>query len=267
MRHFASIPFGGKNITNDIKSECQISERLAENIKLEFGACMPDKLLSLSDKILDIRGCSNESTKQLSVKYLSEIITARVEEIMMAVLYEIEQSGFADSLRSGIVVTGGCAQTANLANLIYDISGFKVRIGYPQKTFSCEGCDGLAETSAATAIGLIMASLNDPSINCATANTNEPAAETVVEEVSVVGNEDEPQGSLFKNDEEEKVKPTPKPQQPKKKKKGILKIFKNNIFDGVTATFDNIFDVLDEDKVPAAPATNDEDEEDTEEKA
>ena len=53
----------------------------------------------------------------------------------------------------------------------------------------------------------------------------------------------------------------------KKKKKGILKIFKNNIFDGVTATFDNIFDVLDEDKVPAAPATNDEDEEDTEEKA
>ena len=267
MRHFASIPFGGKNITNDIKSECQISERLAENIKLEFGACMPDKLLSLSDKILDIRGCSNESTKQLSVKYLSEIITARVEEIMMAVLYEIEQSGFADSLRSGIVVTGGCAQTANLANLIYDISGFKVRIGYPQKTFSYEGCDGLAETSAATAIGLIMASLNDPSINCATANTNEPAAETVVEEVSVVGNEDEPQGSLFKKDEEETVKPTPKPQQPKKKKKGILKIFKNNIFDGVTATFDNIFDVLDEDKVPAAPATNDEDEEDTEEKA
>ena len=267
MRHFASIPFGGKNITNDIKSECQISERLAENIKLEFGACMPDKLLSLSDKILDIRGCSNESTKQLSVKYLSEIITARVEEIMMAVLYEIEQSGFADSLRSGIVVTGGCAQTANLANLIYDISGFKVRIGYPQKTFSCEGCDGLAETSAATAIGLIMASLNDPSINCATANTNSPAAGTIVEEVSVVGNEDEPQGSLFRNDEEEKkpeAKVTEKPQPTVKKKKKVkLTIFGKTILD----TFENLFDALEDEKAPATPATNDDDEEDTEEKA
>ena len=124
MRHYASIPFGGRNITHDIKTECQISEHLAENIKLEYGACMPDKLLSLSDKILNIRGDGAEPDKQLSVKYLSEIITARVEEIMMAILYEIEQSGFADMLRSGIVVTGGCAQTANLGNLIYDISGY-----------------------------------------------------------------------------------------------------------------------------------------------
>jgi cell division protein FtsA len=54
MRHYASIPFGGRNITQDIKTECQISERLAENIKLAFGACMPDKLQSLSDKIIHV---------------------------------------------------------------------------------------------------------------------------------------------------------------------------------------------------------------------
>ena len=36
MRHYASIPFGGRNITHDIKTECQISEHLAENIKLEY---------------------------------------------------------------------------------------------------------------------------------------------------------------------------------------------------------------------------------------
>ena len=47
MRHYASIPFGGKNITNDIKTEGQISSRLAENIKLAFGACMPEKLQNL----------------------------------------------------------------------------------------------------------------------------------------------------------------------------------------------------------------------------
>ena len=102
MRHYASIPFGGKNITDDIKSECQISEKLAENIKKAFGACMPDKLQNLSEKVIHIKSNSNEPNKQLPVKYLSEIITARVEEIMLAMIYEIQESGFADMLRSGI---------------------------------------------------------------------------------------------------------------------------------------------------------------------
>ena len=167
MRHYASIPFGGKNISDDIKTECQISDILAENIKLGYGACMPEKLQNLSEKIIHIRSNSADPDKQLPVKYLSEIITARVEEIIMAILYEIEQSGFADMIRSGIVVTGGVAQTANLGNYIYDISGYKVRTGYPKGLFSCQGCDGITDTSATTSVGLILAALEDKGINCA----------------------------------------------------------------------------------------------------
>lgn len=169
MRHYASIPFGGKNITGDIQTESEgsIGRELAENIKLAFGACMPEKLQNLSEKIIHIRSCSGEADKKLPVKYLSEIITARVEEIMMAILYEIQQSGFADRLMSGIVVTGGCAQTANLGNFIYDLSGYRVRTGYPRHMFSYQGCDGITDTSAATSLGLIMAARNDGSLNCA----------------------------------------------------------------------------------------------------
>ena len=167
MRHYASIPFGGKNITDDIKSECQISERLAENIKLAYGACMPEKLQSLSEKVLHIRSNNTEPDKQITVKYLSEIITARIEEIIMAMLYEINESGFADMLRSGIVITGGAAQTANLANFIYDLSGYRVRTGYPKQQFSNGGCDGLKDTTAATSIGLIMAAKDELGVNCA----------------------------------------------------------------------------------------------------
>ena len=166
MRHYASIPFGGKNITEDIKTESQISERLAENIKLGFGACMPEKLLSMGEKVLHIRSNSTEPDMKLPVKYLSEIITARVEEIMMAILYEIYQSGFADSLRSGIVITGGCAQMANLGNFIYDISGFRVRTGYARNHFSYSGCEELSETTATTSLGLLLAAKDDMG-NCA----------------------------------------------------------------------------------------------------
>ena len=167
MRHYASIPFGGKNITDDIKSECQISERLAENIKLAFGACMPDKLQSLSEKVIHIKSNNGEADKKFPVKYLSEIINARVEQILMAIFYEIHESGFANKLMSGIVVTGGSAQIANLGNLISTISGYRVRTGYPRHTFSFQGCEGAVDTSAATSIGLIMAAKNDHTLNCA----------------------------------------------------------------------------------------------------
>ena len=169
MRYYACIPFGGKNITGDIQieSEGSIGRDLAENIKIAFGACMPEKLQNLSEKIIHIKSENGEADKKLPVKYLSEIITARIEEILMAIFYEIQQSGFADRLMSGIVVTGGCAQTANLGNLIYDISGYRVRTGYPRHMFSFQGCEGITDTSAATSIGLVMAAKEDANINCA----------------------------------------------------------------------------------------------------
>ena len=226
LRHYASIPFGGKNITNDIKTECQISERLAENIKLAYGACMPEKLQNLSEKVLHIISSNAEPDKQVTVKYLSEIITARVEEIIMAMLYEIEQSGFADLLRSGIVVTGGCAQTANLGNFIYELSGYRVRTGYPQGRISAIGCDGIKETTAATSIGLILAAKEDV-LNCEIIEEEkveyrcEPEAKEVVqpaaaEEAAPQTQRSQPrEGHIFADDEIETI---PRPRKEKKKK-------------------------------------------------
>lgn len=199
MRHYASIPFGGKNITNDIKTELQITERLAENIKLAYGACMPDKLQSLSEKVLHIKGNTAEQSKEVTVKYLSEIITARVEEIVQAMLYEINESGLAEHLRGGIVVTGGSSQTANLGILIKQMSGYNVRIGHPLNTFSCQDIDGICETTAATSLGLIQAAIEDECMNCAICDetfhteveTETPVVETAEEVVVEVNASEE----------------------------------------------------------------------------
>lgn len=166
MRHYASIPFGGKSITNDIKTECMISDALAENIKKAFGACMPDKLLNLSEKIIQINSGSSAPNKQLPVKYLSEIITHRVREITEAMLYEIEISGFADNLRNGIVLTGGGAELTNCCNYIKELSGYTVRKGYPRHQVSSNGCSGVFETSAAVSVGLILTAKNDHVTDC-----------------------------------------------------------------------------------------------------
>ena len=218
MRHYASIPFGGKNITSDIQieSEGSIGRDLAENIKIAFGACMPEKLQNLSEKIIHIKSDNGEAEKKLPVKYLSEIITARCEEILMAILYEIQESGFADRLMSGIVVTGGCAQTANLGNLIYDISGYRVRTGYPKHLFSFEGCEGITDTSAATSLGLILAAKDDHTINCAVAKDGYVPEMTVTEPEPVKDPETLLQFETVEVPEKQTSGSNKKPEKPKK---------------------------------------------------
>lgn len=187
MRHYAAIPFGGTSITRDIKSESSISENLAENIKLAYGACMPDKLQNMSEKVLHIVSNSATPMKQLSVKYLSEIITARTREIIEAVLYEIQRSGMADSLKSGIVVTGGCANMTGCCNLIKEMSGYSVRTGYPRKYFTSTGCDKVFETGAAVSIGMILNGKQEKDLNCLMPVSAAGAAQTTVE-VETPGN-------------------------------------------------------------------------------
>ena len=168
MRYYAAIPFGGNSITRDIKTECNFSFELAENIKRAYGACMPSKLSAMGEKSIQIVDENDEPTAQVTVKYISEIISARMKEIIEALLYHIQASGYAseDLLRAGVVVTGGGAEIVNCANYIKDLSGYSVKIGYPRRFFSCEGCPEAGEASAATSMGMIMAAKGDKMLNC-----------------------------------------------------------------------------------------------------
>ena len=248
MRHYASIPFGGASVTSDIRTEAMISTKLAENIKLAFGACMPDRLQNLSEKVIQITSGDASPNKEISVKYLSEIITCRVREIVEAMLYEIEQSGFADNLRSGIVLTGGGANLTNCANYIKELSGYSVRKGYPrQELFSEIGCDSVLETDAAVSIGLILAAKTDKVGDCVQGEatvgvgeevvfgddgvrlmtedeTTEKKEEDVLADNDIAGHgtgkyEGHDDGTLFGPGEIEEVNPAPGPKGPKKSKK------------------------------------------------
>lgn len=160
MRYYSAIPFGGNAITSDIRTECYITEKMAESIKLAYGACIPEKLLSLSDKTLLISSNDSLPAKQVTVKYLSEIITARETEIIEAILYRIQESGLADRLRSGIVITGGGANLLNVGSLIKDISGYAVRTGYARHIFSGAD-DTLDDTGVTASLGMILMAKND----------------------------------------------------------------------------------------------------------
>jgi len=236
LRHYASIPFGGASITEDIRMECGFNTHLAENIKLKCGNCISDKLANMTEKVIKIDYHGTMPDKELPVRYLAEVIQAREEEIINAMLYEIQRSGYADELRSGVVITGGASEMLNTQNLIKDMSGYNVRMGYPLHLFSANGCAGTTETAATGCMGMIMALKNDISISCAGAAEN----------TSVVGekkdeNERETPKNLFG---EEEIKDTREVKRPSKPRNGfawpdskkIRKAFDNSIgslFDGL----------------------------------
>ncbi len=168
MRYYASIPFGGDSITKDISNECNITPELAENIKKAYGACMPNRLSALGEKTLQINDDSGQPPVKVRVKYISEIITCRMKEIVEALLYLIEKSGYSseDKLRAGIVLTGGGSELVNCANYIKEMSGYSVKTACPRSFFTCDGCLGAKEASAATTMGMILAASHDPLLNC-----------------------------------------------------------------------------------------------------
>ncbi len=251
LRYYASIPFGGKSITMDIKSECFIAEKLAENIKLAFGACIPEKLQTLGEKIIQIEGDELEGFKQIPVKYLSEIITARVKEITDAMLYEIQRSGLADKLRGGLVITGGCANLTNIAMYIKDLSGYNVRIGFPRRKFSASGYPTIFDPDASTSIGMILSAKDDGLLSCIDEPIRpkaeeEEEEEDVQETVTVEASDDEPkdEGSLFSQDEVKRTEEK-KPEKPKKGKKPKTSFFKVS-WDKVKQFVDNMSNEMDE---------------------
>lgn len=187
LRHYASIPFGGLSVSTDIRSECQISDELAENIKLAFGICMPDKLANMGEKILRIKSSDpGIASKEVPVKYLSEVITARMREIIDAVLYEIERSGMADYLKAGIVLTGGGSSLANCRNLVQEMSGYKVRVGTTKPFFRVSECDNkIFGPGASASAGMILAAKDDEMVDCSFERVERPfvPAENVAESV------------------------------------------------------------------------------------
>ncbi len=243
LRHYSSIPFGGKSITGDIKYECGFTEGLAENIKLAYGVCLPDKLQSLSEKVIQINDDENGTYERLPVKYLSEIVTYRMKEIFDAILYLIQESGYADGLRNGVVLSGGGANLVNTARLLKEMSGYNVRIGFPRnQVFSSGGCAGVTETSAAACVGMVLEAKRRGNINC-------------IESAVLPGNEspdkEEPtvtETELFNEGEVEVVPQSPKKpegregnKKPPIKWPNPFKKAKSKIEDMGQAAFDSLF--------------------------
>jgi cell division protein FtsA len=154
IRHTAVIPLGGNVVTKDIKEGCAILARHAEQLKLQYGSALGD--IAPEDKVVSIPGISGREPKEISFRSLAYIIQSRMEEIIDFVNFEIQNSGYADKLAAGVVITGGGAMLKHLPQLMKFKTAMDVRIGLPNEHLAGTGRNEINQPMYATAVGLIM---------------------------------------------------------------------------------------------------------------
>ena len=155
LRHVAEIPFGSKDITNDLSVVLNVSPREGERLKREFGClCCPPET---ADELISFTTTAGRSCT-ITRQQLSAVIEARQQEIFEFVLKELERNHYGQMLAAGMVFTGGGARLENLVQLGEEVLGLPVRIGTPD---CATPIDTLQDPHYATAIGLLRFAMDE----------------------------------------------------------------------------------------------------------
>jgi cell division protein FtsA len=198
LKHTAVIPFGGENITNDIKTGLGVLKTQAEQMKVQFGSALSNE--AKANAFITIPGLRGMPAKEISVKNLANIIQARMSEIMDFVSYHLKQVGLDNRmLNGGIVLTGGGSQLKHLIQLTEYVTGLNARIGFPTEHLAGGHIEELARPTYATCIGLILKGYSDYEHNRKefekdfrkvqvpeNLRKTEPVAETIADEQEVM---------------------------------------------------------------------------------
>ena len=160
LKHTAVIPFGGENITNDIRLGLGVLKQQAEAMKVQFGSALADE--AKANAFITIPGLKGMQAKEISVKNLAQIIQARMSEILDFVSYHLKQVGLdSRALNGGIILTGGGSQLKHLIQLTEYTTGLNARIGLPNEHLAANHIDELKKPMYATCLGLILKGYSD----------------------------------------------------------------------------------------------------------
>ena len=157
--HFASIPVGGNNVTNDIAYGLSTSFPHAERLKTLHGCAF----LTSQDNIDTINvypvGEEDDSCiKQLPKSDLINIITPRIEETFEMVARKLADIGLADDTSHRVVLTGGASQLTGVVDIAEMVLDKHVRLGKPRNVFNIP--DALNSQAFSTAIGMLIYGVN-----------------------------------------------------------------------------------------------------------
>ena len=151
--HCGVLPIGSGHITNDIAIGLRTNINLAELIKIKYGYASPEKIDDKEE--INLSSFDKSETGTASVKYIAEIIEARLNEIFVLIRDELRGINREGMLPAGVVLTGGGAKLEGIAEMVKDILRLPTQVGKP--VFPLTGVvDNLNDPVYATSAGLMI---------------------------------------------------------------------------------------------------------------
>jgi len=150
--HTKVLPVGGMHITNDIAIGLRTSVDVAEEIKLNYGQCDLTKIEKRKE--IDLSEFSDVESGYVSLKQVTEIIQARVEEIFKMIEEELKKIDRAGMLPAGVVFTGGSARLPGIVDFAKNFLKLPAGLGKNQSVSSA--IDKINDVSFSTALGLVV---------------------------------------------------------------------------------------------------------------
>ncbi|HFI0233111.1 TPA: cell division protein FtsA [Streptococcus suis] len=121
---------GGDYITKDISKVLTTSQSIAENLKFNYGIAYPQDASEKEKFTVEVIG---ESTPvEVTERYLSEVISARLRQIFDRVRQDLERSRALD-LPGGVVLVGGGAILPGIAELAQEVLGANTKLFVPNQ--------------------------------------------------------------------------------------------------------------------------------------
>ncbi len=151
IRYNEFLGVGSNHVTSDLSMALHTPLNVADKVKLTYGS-----LLTPSNELIELPIIGDEnSTHEVSLEVVHNVIFARVEETLMILAQFIENSGLKDQIGAGIVLTGGFSKMDGIRDLaIATFGSVPVRLAKP---IEMNGLfDSLRGPEYASAVGLII---------------------------------------------------------------------------------------------------------------
>ena len=153
IRFSGVIPLGGTNITQDLSIGLPAAPAVAEEIKTRFGNAIAAE--ESSEKIIEIKGIAGRESTQRSMKYIAEIIEARMREILEKAYGILNENIDLKMITAGLTLTGGASLLKNSNILAGDIFNKSTKIGYPDLAQLSGPTEHLGNPKFATSVGIL----------------------------------------------------------------------------------------------------------------
>lgn len=144
LRYMAVIPFGGRTISKDVQELGFVFDS-AETYKIRYGKLGKDKSKPTQGVSPDV-----------DLRELNKVIQLRQDEIILNVINQIKESGYADQLEAGIIIIGGASQLTGLEEYLADKSQLPVKRGIAKRVYINNAAELLQNPFYTQALGLLL---------------------------------------------------------------------------------------------------------------